>query len=224
MVSPLLLDGYGLINEHYRYVILYLVEELARCRRRDRFPSRSTGYLPCTWDSRECQAAPFLSAWAPPAKHPFMIRYPCCSFSSQAREGLRGLKKHASPPGRTADLFFLLSLFQCLRRKAYPLVLLIDVDDHSPHHVIDVEKLRGVLPLTVLDLGEMDQSFDTLFNLNEYAEIRDARHVALNHVADVIPFEQSLPRVFLEPLYAQRKLLLLRVDIEHQGIHARPLS
>lgn len=29
MVSPLLLGGYGLINEHYWYVILYLIEEFA---------------------------------------------------------------------------------------------------------------------------------------------------------------------------------------------------
>src|SRR5581483_7284685 len=116
-------------------------------------------------------------------------------------------------------LLALLMLAQGLDRKSDPAFARIDLHDQRLDLVADLVDRRGFIDALVRDLRDMDQSLDTLFQLDEHAEVRHRGHLALDHAVERIAIGNALPRVRGELLYAEAHALVLGLDTQHDRLH-----
>src|SRR5581483_6359529 len=116
-------------------------------------------------------------------------------------------------------LLALLMLAQGLDRKSDPAFARIDLHDQRLDLVADLLDRRVFIDALVRDLRDMDQSLDTLFQLDEHAEVRHRGHLALDHAVERIAIGNALPRVRGELLYAEAHALVLGLDTQHDRLH-----
>src|SRR4051812_18877910 len=64
-------------------------------------------------------------------------------------------------------------------------------------------------------VGDVDQSIDARLDLDERAEARQVANLAVETRADRILLREHHPRVLLRLLHAERDLLFVRIDLEH---------
>ena len=87
-------------------------------------------------------------------------------------------------------------------------------------HLVGVAHLQVDLlaAVRIVELGDVNQSLDPFVELDEGAEVRHPRHLALDDVADVVSREEVVPDVGGELLEAQRQPLVLGIDAEHHRL------
>ena len=71
--------------------------------------------------------------------------------------------------------------------------------------------------LLVVELGHVNQAFDTIGQFDERAEVGQTDDLAFDRVADVVG-EELVPHVRGELLEAERQPLVLGVDVEHDRL------
>ena len=64
----------------------------------------------------------------------------------------------------------------------------------------------------------MAETFNTLGNFNEGAELRGAEHLAVHHVAHAMRSEEALPDIGLKLLDAEGEAAVLRLDTENNSL------
>ena len=68
------------------------------------------------------------------------------------------------------------------------------------------------LPLRVHRFGVVAQAFDSVGDLDERAEAGQPQHLALEHIAHAMLFEEALPDIGLQLLHAQRQAAIVRLN------------
>ena len=107
---------------------------------------------------------------------------------------------------------FGLALLEAERNAA---ALLVDVEDHDLDLFADVHDLGRVDVLVgPVHLGDVDQAFDALFDLDEAAVVRDVRDLAEQPRVRRVAPRDVLPRVRAELLDAERNALALAIELE----------
>src|SRR5688572_27693435 len=95
----------------------------------------------------------------------------------------------------------------------------IDAEDHRLDRVADVEDLRGVLDaLAPGHLGDVDQSLDARFELDERAVVGQAYGLAAHARAHGIALLHRGPRILHQLLVAERDALGRRVVLQHDHV------
>ena len=103
----------------------------------------------------------------------------------------------------------------CLRPREMRLVFGIDVEDRDRDLLADGQELLGMDELArPRQVGDMDQAFDALLELDEGAEIGQADHLAGDLLAGGVFLLDVLPGVFGELLKAEGDLLVPFVEIQ----------
>ena len=74
---------------------------------------------------------------------------------------------------------------------------------------------RRVLDVVVGQFRNVDQTFDSVEDLDERTEGDDLGDRAFEHVAGAVSADHALPRIFLGLLETQRDALAVAVDVEH---------
>ena len=72
-------------------------------------------------------------------------------------------------------------------------------------------------------LGDVDETLDTLFDLDEGAERDQLGDLAVDDLVDLAVLEDLLPRVLLGLLEAQGDALAVAVDVEHPDFDLWPM-
>ena len=94
----------------------------------------------------------------------------------------------------------------------------VNLDDASLDLLADLERVTNLVDALVADLGDVNETVDAILELDERAERRDLRNLALDDHSDGILRGDLAPRIGLGLLEAEADALLLRVDVEHDGI------
>ena len=95
----------------------------------------------------------------------------------------------------------------------------IDLDQAHLDLLTDLDDLFGVVDLVVSQLGDVQQTFEALLQLDEDAEVGDLGDRSRDAVADVVARRDvALPRILLQLLETKRNALLLLVDREHDAL------
>src|SRR6202044_1064387 len=92
------------------------------------------------------------------------------------------------------------------------LLFLVHLDDLEL--VLRVHIERHWLPVGTDCLGDVAEALDSFSDLNEGAELRGAKDLALDDVADAVLGEERLPDIRLELLDAERQAAVLRLNAE----------
>ena len=96
----------------------------------------------------------------------------------------------------------------------------IHAKHHHFHRVARLDHIGGLAHLLGPGhLGEMHQAFDALFQFHERAEIGDARHAALDALADLVLLGHQVPGVRLKLLESERNPLLGGIHLEDPRLH-----
>src|SRR5215469_9587633 len=74
-------------------------------------------------------------------------------------------------------------------------------------------------PLGPAQVAHMDQTVNSVFNLDESSKVGQVANAAFNSRANGIFFVQTFPRIRLKLLDAQRNAPLLRVHVQHHAIN-----
>src|SRR6185503_10700333 len=107
-------------------------------------------------------------------------------------------------------------LGRLLETKRDPLVLGIDVENHDIDRVTFLHHFRRVLnALGPGHVGDVNQSIDARLDLHERTKAREVANLPVETGADRILLRQHHPRILLRLLHAERDLLLVRIDLEH---------
>src|ERR1022692_3814699 len=80
-------------------------------------------------------------------------------------------------------------------------------------------KVQG-LPVSVHGFRLVAQTFHAFCDLDKGSKRRHSQHFAVNHIADVMRREESLPDIGLKLLYSQRQTPLVGLNGQHDGFHA----
>ena len=64
----------------------------------------------------------------------------------------------------------------------------------------------------------MAETFDALGNFDKRAELRGAKNLAVNDIANVVGSEEALPDIGLQLLDAQREAAILRFNAENNSL------
>src|SRR4051794_5978137 len=101
--------------------------------------------------------------------------------------------------------------------QAYLLLFHIDLDDLEIVLLALIELGRAAV--FAYRLGDMAETFHALGDLNERAELRGAKNLAVHHVAHAMSGEETLPHIGLELLDAQAQAAVLRLHAENDSLH-----
>ena len=92
----------------------------------------------------------------------------------------------------------------------------IHAEDNRVDFVAGLDQLRGMLhALRPGHLGDVNQSFDALLELDERAVVGDRENAAADVCADRIALRGIEPRIRRELLEAERDALLVLVELQH---------
>ena len=95
----------------------------------------------------------------------------------------------------------------------------LDVQDDDVDFVSDLEKLRGMLSFFgPAQLGDVDEAFDALFELDEDAVVDDADDFAFNFAARGIFFRGVHPGIGHQLLQAEGNALLFFVELQNDDV------
>src|SRR5690242_15734102 len=109
-------------------------------------------------------------------------------------------------------------LLRLLEAKRDPLVLGVDVENHHIDGVALLDDLRRMLhSLRPAHVGDVNEPVDARLDLHERAEARQVAHLPRDSRADRILERQDHPGILLGLFHAERDLLLVRIDLEHDG-------
>ena len=100
--------------------------------------------------------------------------------------------------------------------EAHLLLFHIDLDDLEFELLTLIELSRGAVFTDCL--RDMAQAFNALCDFYESAELRGAKHFAMDHVADAMRGEEALPDIRLKLLDAEAWAAVLRLDTENNGL------
>src|SRR5688572_8541848 len=67
-------------------------------------------------------------------------------------------------------------------------------------------------------VGDVNQSVDARLDFHESSEAGQVAHLSVETRADWILLRQHHPRILLRLLHAERDLLLVRIDLEHDRV------
>ena len=99
------------------------------------------------------------------------------------------------------------------QRQADLALFRVDLDDPNLDLLTDLDDLFGVLDLVISQLGDVQEPFQTLLELDEHAEVGDLRDGPRDAVTNVVTRRDiARPRVSLQLLEAKRDPLLLLID------------
>src|SRR5262245_60591853 len=83
----------------------------------------------------------------------------------------------------------------------------------------EIDLLRRLAMLMrLVELRDVDQTFDAFVELDERAEVRHPHHLAFDRVADLMAREEVVPDVGGQLLEAERQALVLGVDVQHHRL------
>ncbi len=109
-------------------------------------------------------------------------------------------------------------VLELLESEADALVGLVDVDDDGFDLVALLEDLGRMIDLLrPAQVGDVHHAVDAFLELHERAVGRHVADLALHLLADDVALLDLVPRVGFELADAERNLLLLLVDAEHDG-------
>src|SRR5688572_1846440 len=83
---------------------------------------------------------------------------------------------------------------------------------------LEIDLLAAARRLRVVEFRHVNQPLDSLVELDESAEVRHPRDLALDGAPDLVPREEVIPDVGGELLQAERQPLILGVDAEHHRL------
>ena len=69
--------------------------------------------------------------------------------------------------------------------------------------------------MTLSKFGDVNQTFNSIFNTHECAEGNELGDLAGHNLADGVGAREGLPRIFLGSLQRERHALAVHVDIQH---------
>src|SRR4029079_15945349 len=105
-----------------------------------------------------------------------------------------------------------------LEPEADALVVAVDVQDHDVDGVALLYDFRRMLhALRPAHVGDVNETVDARLDLDERAEAREVANLAGDARADRVAERQHHPRILFGLLHAERDLLLVRIDLEHDG-------
>src|SRR5262245_20318925 len=105
---------------------------------------------------------------------------------------------------------------EVLDRERKATILDIDRCDDRFDLLILLERLRRMFDaLGPGDVGDVDEAVDTVFNLDERAEVGQVADAALDPGPDAVAIGQRFPRVRLDLLDAEADAAVVRIDLEH---------
>src|SRR5258706_5881801 len=109
---------------------------------------------------------------------------------------------------------------ELLQPERQTLVLGVDAEHHRLDHVALLQHFRRVLdPLAPRHVGDVDQTVDVFFNLDERAELGEVADLALDLRADRILLGQLVPRIGLHLLEAEGDAPRRGIDAEDHRVH-----
>src|SRR5262249_22643252 len=104
---------------------------------------------------------------------------------------------------------------QVLHRQRHSATLRIDAGDDGVYLLTFFEDLARMFDSTrPRNIRDMNQTINSLFNLDKGTEVGQISHAPVNSRADLVTLVESLPRVFLHLLHAQADPARLGVDPE----------
>src|SRR5580658_2488909 len=77
---------------------------------------------------------------------------------------------------------------------------------------------RQRMTLRIHCFGNMAKTLDSLGNFDKGSELRGPQNLAVNHVANAVLGEESLPDIRLQLLHAQREAAILRLNAENNSL------
>ena len=107
------------------------------------------------------------------------------------------------------------ALVGLLQRQGDTTTLEVDVDDLDEDLVANLDDLLGQLDVTLSKFGDVNQTFNSIFNTHECAEGNELGDLAGHDLANSVGTCEGLPRIFLGSLQRQRHALAVHVDIQH---------
>ena len=105
------------------------------------------------------------------------------------------------------------------QRQADLALFRVDLDDPDLDLLTDLDDLFGVLDLVISQLGDVQEPFQTLLELDEHAELRGVNHLALQHLTEEVLTSHGLPGVIRHLLDAKTEPFVRLVDLQHLGLH-----
>ena len=105
-----------------------------------------------------------------------------------------------------------------LDRQADAPALQVEVDDLDPEFLTRRDDLFGELDMVGRHLRDVDQSLDSVANLDERAERDQLGDAAIDQLADLVALGELLPWILLGGLEREADALTTAVDVEH--LHA----
>ena len=98
-------------------------------------------------------------------------------------------------------------------------VLRLDAEDDCLDLLTLLENFRGVLDaLGPAEVGDVDQTVDAVFDLDEGAEVGEVADAAFDDGTDGVLVLELLPGIVLELLHAERDAAVVGVDREDDGV------
>src|SRR5216683_1063947 len=111
-----------------------------------------------------------------------------------------------------------LVLTQRLDRQPDTPFLAVDLDHDCLDLVAHLVERRRLVDALVAELRDMDESLDTLFQLDEDAEVRNRTHFSANPGIQRIALRHGIPRIQRELLDAEAYALLVDLNSKHHGL------
>src|SRR5262245_60540786 len=108
---------------------------------------------------------------------------------------------------------------QLLDSERQPMVVTVDVQNHSFDALALLQNFRRVLDAARRDVRHMNEPVDSLFNFNERAEIREISNAAGDNRTYRVTFGQRRPWIRLGLLESERNPPVFHIDIENDGFH-----
>src|ERR1700752_5347943 len=102
------------------------------------------------------------------------------------------------------------------KAESHLLLLDVDLDDLELMLLADLELRR--LAGNFAGFRDVAETFHALGDFNESAELRGAKHLAVDHVAHAMSGEEALPDIRLELLDAEAQATVLRLDAENDSL------
>ena len=142
-----------------------------------------------------------------------LIREVLTEHLTEVRGGLLGVADVLAE-----DRFVIFHL-KTLDGETYATLIAVDVHHLGSEGVAYVVGSNGGLDLLFADLRDVNQTFDTLFELYEYTEVSDVGDGTVDFSTYSVTLADALPWIFLNLLDAKGETLALLVDIKNNRLY-----